>query len=112
MRRRVDPTSEEDSYDDVLCVLELLSHLVTKDLVDESDEPPGEKVLTCEIEWFGHYARDLISHPLESVCVCVCIYYVEHNRAIRPRHPSHYMNNLLDSIRFCIPPPTVGVLLM
>lgn len=42
--RRVDPTSEEDSYDDVVCVLQLLSHLVTKDLVDQSDEPSAEKV--------------------------------------------------------------------
>lgn len=42
--RRVDPTSEEDSYDDVVCVLQLLSHLVTKDLVDQSDEPTSEKV--------------------------------------------------------------------
>ncbi|CAM9663917.1 unnamed protein product, partial [Scytosiphon promiscuus] len=42
--RRVDPTSEEDSYDDVVCVLQLLSHLVTKDLVDESDEPASDKV--------------------------------------------------------------------
>lgn len=44
MCRRVDPTSEDDSYDDVLCVLELLSHLVTKDLVDQSDEPQTDKV--------------------------------------------------------------------
>ncbi|CAM9400550.1 unnamed protein product [Ascophyllum nodosum] len=54
--RRVDPTSEEDSYDDVLCVLELLSHLVTKDLVDESDEPPGEKgreVVVTDVVFFG-----------------------------------------------------------
>lgn len=43
--RRVDPTAEEDSYDDVLCVLELLSHLVTKDLVDQSEEEPGSKVM-------------------------------------------------------------------
>ncbi|CAN0545603.1 unnamed protein product, partial [Ectocarpus sp. 8 AP-2014] len=35
--RRVDPTSEEDAYEDVVCVLQLLSNLITKDLVDQSD---------------------------------------------------------------------------
>lgn len=42
--RRIDPTAEEESYDDVLCVLQLLNHLVTKDLVDYSDEQLGGKV--------------------------------------------------------------------
>ncbi|CAN0489937.1 unnamed protein product, partial [Laminaria digitata] len=55
-RRRVDPTSEEDSYDDVLCVLELLGHLVTKDIVDESDESDanaGEKVTAAVVVAVG-----------------------------------------------------------
>lgn len=42
--RKIDPTAEEDAYDDVLCVLQLLSNLVTKDLVDHSEDEPGEKV--------------------------------------------------------------------
>ena len=29
--------------------------------------------------------------PCHPVCVCVCIYKIEHNRAIRPCHPSHSM---------------------
>ncbi|CAM9695500.1 unnamed protein product, partial [Hapterophycus canaliculatus] len=48
--RRVDPTSEEDSYDDVVCVLQLLSHLVTKDLVDESDESASDKPFSARTE--------------------------------------------------------------
>lgn len=65
-RRRVDPTSEEDSYDDVLCVLELLSHLVTKDLVDQSDEPSSEKVRLRGGEggWVGGGSHDLTCHSL------------------------------------------------
>lgn len=43
---KVDPTAEEEAYDDVLCVLQLLNHLVTKDLVDQSDDEPSEKVIT------------------------------------------------------------------
>lgn len=42
---KVDPTAEEEAYDDVLCVLQLLNHLVTKDLVDQSDDEPSGKVI-------------------------------------------------------------------
>lgn len=61
--RRLDPTSEEDSYDDIVCVLELLSHLVTKDLVDHSDEPAADKARCSTAEqdtvfwWNGRYCR-------------------------------------------------------
>ncbi|CAN0443875.1 unnamed protein product, partial [Ectocarpus fasciculatus] len=54
--RRVDPTSEEDAYEDVVCVLQLLSNLITKDLVDQSDEPASEKdrdVKVTDVVFFG-----------------------------------------------------------
>ena len=34
---------------------------------------------------------DTYIHTLRCVCVRVCIYYISHNRAIRPCHPSHSM---------------------
>ncbi|CAN0173344.1 unnamed protein product, partial [Discosporangium mesarthrocarpum] len=57
--RRVDASAEEDAYNDVLCVLELLSHLVTKDLVDVSDDrldgavSGGREVIVTDVVFFG-----------------------------------------------------------